>query len=214
MTEKELQKEKERYEKAEAKGGNKALQARGMYYFSLALYHLEREHWEEFLKAGLDNSQTIELVFETKLLDRIPDQYKYNYILGAYTWQGCCKEKCRDAMLNIRQYGEPAFPPELDGVDEITVYRGSVDSIKWVANAMSWTTDIGIAMFFRRAQEAAKHKPAHIFQGKIRREDVIAYTDRLGQSEIIQTGKVYDVQDITDEVVDEIYEARKNGTEG
>jgi len=178
-------------------------QAKTEYYNAKAFYHFERHEWEQFCKAVLLDRNTMELCFICGWQDKLPDSYYYDFVVSSYTHWGDSMPKVRKAVYGLKKHGAAKLPAELDGLDVITVYRGCVDDIHWVKNAISWTMDINEAKHFKQMAETFKHQPARVYQGKIRREHVLAYTNERNESEIIQHGHVYGIKDITDEVMDE-----------
>ena len=74
--------------------------------------------------------------------------------------------------------------------DEITVYRG--EGSKSRKDGFSYSTDINTALFFASRALNPEDK-GKIITGKVRKEDVIFYTDERGESEIVALpDKVYD----------------------
>ena len=188
-------------EAAEAEIEAEADEAEALFWTARTLYHMNHQQWEKVKSDLKANQSAMTFLFTEGLYEKIPDEHKYKVAVNAYTWWGCSVPEVREAVKKIRLYGDPIFPPELDGVEEIAVYRGSVNGIEGIAYDMSWTTDLKTARFFQWIKQNQKKREGHIYRGKIRRDDVLAYTNRIGQDEIIQYGKVYDVEDITEQVL-------------
>lgn len=83
-------------------------------------------------------------------------------------------------------------------VDKLEVFRAGEEPIEKAKYRISWTTDKAVALFFFSEW---KHRHAnHIYRGWIRPEDVITYTDDRNEKEILQYGKVFDIEDITSQI--------------
>ena len=173
----------------------------------LAYRSMEKEDWDTFEKIVLSNSHAMKIAFD-HLFKNIPNDRKYKLILGAYSWGGASKKNIQKAVKSLPKYGKPELPDDFD--DVITVYRGCTGSAENAASSFSWTTSLEAVKFFRRVHETGDGQAARIFRGKIRKEDIVAYITDLGQYEVIQFGKVFEVEDITDQVHDAIYEERRN----
>lgn len=163
-------------------------------WFLQAQYSISQKAWDSARDFILSDPIAMELAFKNKLYEEFPKERAYDLILDAYLWQGCSKAPVRAALRKIRKYGDPQLPGEFG--DEIVIYRACVRKIDAVVKSMSWTTDQDAVIWFRRAKWECLHKPVHIYEGRIRREDVLAYTNKVMQSEVIQYGKVYDVKEI------------------
>lgn len=162
--------------------------------FLQAQYSIGQKAWDSARNFILSDPRSMQLAFKNKLYEDFPRGMAYDLILDAYLWQGCSKAPVRAALRKIRKYGEPQLPPELG--DEIVIYRACVRSKDTVMKSMSWTTDPDVVIWFRRVKWEFLHKPVHIYEGRIHREDVLAYTNKVLQSEVIQYGKVYNVREI------------------
>lgn len=114
-------------------------------------------------------------------------------------------------IKRLPEYGEPDLPDDFEEV--MTVYRGCIGDAEKAAASFSWTINPEVAKYFRRAQESYFGEPAHIYRGRIKKGDIAAYIPDLGQAEVVQLGGVYDVEDITDQVYDPVYEARHRESE-
>ena len=173
----------------------------------LVFHYTEAEDWDSFEKTVLSNSGAIQMVFEC-MFGIVPDERKYNLTLEAYKWGGAKSRDVQRALMALPEYGKPDLPDDFG--DEVVVYRGCVGDAKKAADSFSWTINIEVAKYFRRAQETFFGEPAHIYRGKIRKEDIAAYIIDVGQAEVINLGGVHDVEDITEQVHDERHEQSKN----
>lgn len=78
--------------------------------------------------------------------------------------------------------------------DEILVYRGYCRD--GTPHGWSWTTDHLIALFFAR-RYAFDLDEQHLVVGRVRKADVIAYTQARGESEVIvDPEKVYGIEEV------------------
>lgn len=79
--------------------------------------------------------------------------------------------------------------------DEILIYRGY--SRDGTADGWSWTTDHLIGLWFARRFSNDDVSLQHLVVGKVRKDDVIAYSQGRGESEVIvDPDKVYDKQEV------------------
>ena len=77
---------------------------------------------------------------------------------------------------------------------EITVYRAGEEPIEKAKYRISWTTDINTALFF--LNDYIERHAAHLYTGKIKPGKIIAYTNDRDESEVLQYGSVYDIQEL------------------
>jgi len=79
--------------------------------------------------------------------------------------------------------------------DEILIYRGYIDRAS--PDGWSWTTDHLIGLWFSRRFANDDVTRQHLVVGKVRKDDVIAYSQGRGESEVIvDPAKVYDKQEV------------------
>lgn len=79
--------------------------------------------------------------------------------------------------------------------DEILVYRGY--SRDGTPDGWSWTTDHLIGLWFARRFTYDNVTQQHLIVGKVRKDDVIAYSQGRGESEVIvDPAKVYDKAEV------------------
>ena len=168
----------------------------------LAYYYMNMKDWDTFSKIILTNNFAKTVIFDY-LFDAIPDDRKYDLTVNAYKWGGATIKGVQEAMKKLPVYGKPDLPEDFE--EEMTIFRGCIGDAGKAVASFSWTINLEVAKYFRRAQEKFFGSPAHIYRGRIRREDIAAYIPDLGQAEIVQIGKVTGVEDITDQVFDARY---------
>lgn len=83
--------------------------------------------------------------------------------------------------------------------DEITIYRASTTYIHDefgktdLLDELSWTTSIDVASwFFERYERSGCN--AYLYQGKIKKQDIIAYSNSRNEFEVIQFRGVNDIE--------------------
>lgn len=97
--------------------------------------------------------------------------------------------------------------------DEITIFRGAGSASTPYSKAISWTTDISRAYFF--ASWRYDGKSARIFEGHVKKSDVIEYiTDRNESEILVQPGKVTNVSSISCYNLDDFKNAVSYGVPG
>lgn len=153
--------------------------------------------WEEFIDLALIRWEVMGLAFQ--FYDEVPDELKYNFAVEAYTHHGDSMPVVRKAVRGARKYGAPVLPEELREQAIITIYRAGEEPIDKARYRISWTTDLEKAVWFY-SEYIGRHAK-HIYRGEIKTADIIAYTDDRGEHEVMQYRKVFDVEDITEEVV-------------
>ena len=162
----------------------------------LAYYCKDNNDWDRFEKMILSNSFAMQVTFDY-LFNIIPDERKYSLTVNAYSWGGAAKEGVQNAIKKLPEYGKPELPDDMD--DIVTIYRGCTGGPDQAAESFSWTTNPEVAKWFCRVHENRYGRTGRIYSGKIRKTDIAAYNTELGQDEVIQLGKVFDVADITEE---------------
>lgn len=126
--------------------------------------------------------------------EEVPDSLKYNFAISAYIHHGDSVPAVRKAVRSAARYGKAELPQSLQSQEAITVYRAGEEDITKCRYRLSWTTDINVALFF--LNEYRHRHAAHLYKGKIRPADVIAYIDERQEREIIQYRKVFDIEEI------------------
>ena len=154
---------------------------------------LDKKDWDAFEKIVLLNGYAMQMVFDY-MFNVIPDDRKYRLTVEAYSWGGAVKKGVQNAVKKLPELGKPELPEEFE--ETVTIYRGCNGDADKAAESFSWTTNLEVAKFFGRMHENTCGQEAHIYCGKIRKDDIAAYILELGQSEVIQLGKVYDVVEI------------------
>ena len=139
-------------------------------------------------------------IFFQLYFDLFPEDMKYEYLLYTYTHGGDNMSFVRKEIRRARRYGVPEFPPEVEGQDVLTVYRAGSEPIDRAKLSLSWTLDLDKAIWFKNAKELMRLGDCHIYQAKIKRDKVLAYTDNREEKEVIQYRNVFDIVDITDSI--------------
>ena len=139
-------------------------------------------------------------IFFQLYFDLFPEDMKYEYLLYIYTHGGDNMSFVRKEIRRARRYGVPEFPPEVEGQDVLTVYRAGSEPIDRAKLSLSWTLDLDKAIWFKNAKELMRLGDCHIYQAKIKRDKVLAYTDNREEKEVIQYRNVFDIVDITDSI--------------
>lgn len=158
----------------------------------LLLEAYKNKSWEEFITISLTRYEVMPEAFQ--LYGEVPDDMKYNFAISAYQHHGDSIPAVRKAVRSAKKYGAPSFPECLEGVEVFTVYRAGEEPIDKAKYRISWTLDKETALFF--LNEYGNRHASHLYRAKIRREDVIAYTNDRKEGEIMQYRKVYDIEEI------------------
>ena len=161
-------------------------------YFPKLLEYRAAGKWKDFIDTAL-------LVYEVMpdaftYYDEVPDNLKYEFAISAYIHHGDSLPIVRKAVRGAAKYGKAELPPELQAQETITVYRAGEEELTKCKYRLSWTADINVALFFLNEYQ---HKHAnHLFKGKIKTADIIAYVDDREEKEVIQYRKVFDIVEI------------------
>lgn len=158
----------------------------------LLMEHRQRGEWDKFTSMALACYEVMPLAFS--FYDEVPDSMKYSFCTEAYTHHGDSIPAVRKAVRGALKYGKPTLPENIAGQEEITVYRAGEEPIEKAKYRISWTTDIDTALFF--LNDYIGRHAAHLYTGKIKPEKIIAYTNDRNESEIMQYGSVYDIQEL------------------
>ena len=127
--------------------------------------------------------------------DRIPDEMKFDFVTSLYTHNGDGCANIRKALLEIRKYGDPKLPDWVKDKDVITIYRGSNSGIRRAADAISWTTEKDVAEWFAN-RFIRVGKKGHVYEAKIKVDDILSYTNERLEREVMQYRKVFGVHEI------------------
>lgn len=157
--------------------------------------HAENGDWEKVCSIITLRPFIMEDAFDL-YYDRIPDSMKYRFVVGLYEHNGDSHENIRHAMTQLRAYGTPELPDWMEGKGVITVYRGAHESVEEAPQSISWTTDRKVAEFFANRNIYRFSSEGHVYEGKIRVDDIIAYNDRRSEREVMQYGSVYDIREL------------------
>ena len=160
----------------------------------LAIHYFDTQNWDALAAVTALSDIAMQLVFPW-IYVLVPDDRKNDLTLKSYTWGSADQAVVYEAMSMLPEYGKPDLPDDFD--DEITIYRGGVGGPLEAADSISWTLNPEVAKYFKGAHEEVYKTTGFIYRGKIRKDDIAAYIYEMGQSEIIQLGTVYDVEDIT-----------------
>lgn len=88
------------------------------------------------------------------------------------------------------------FPKDIVD-DPVCIYRSSLSmDLSDVRKEISWTIDIDTAVLFYWRYLHAGFQDIHLYNGLIERENMIAYTNRLGEFEVIQYDGVENIREI------------------
>ena len=148
--------------------------------------------WEEFVRISLTRYEVMPEAF--RFYKEVPDSMKYDFAISAYIDHGDSIPAVRKAVRSARKYGAPSFPKDLEVLEVFTVYRAGEEPIDKAKYRISWTLNKETALFFLN-KYGGRHA-SHLYRAKIRREDVIAYSNDREEEEIMQYRKVYDIEEI------------------
>ena len=146
---------------------------------------------------------------------------KYDFAIDAYIYnKGYKIPMIRNAIRHLRKYGKPELPSRIASKKIITVYRFGLEDINEARDRISWTLSQRVAMWF---MERYVHRNIgiceygvgglcttftyqndgrlHLYQGKIKRDKIIAYTNSRTEFEIMQNRSVHDIIDISPQVI-------------
>ena len=155
----------------------------------------QRGQWQDFIDLALAVYEVMPLAFA--FYDEVPDSMKYQFAIDAYIHHGDSIPAVRKAVRTAGKYGKATLPPEIESEQEITIYRAGEEPIEKAKYRISWTTDYDVADFFLN-KYIGRHA-THLYCGKIKTPDIIAYCDDRNEKEIMQYGKVFDIEEITPE---------------
>ena len=158
---------------------------------------IEYEDWEKV--SGLIElnpdimAEGLELVYH-----HLPDQYKYSIPVQCYTHNGDHMPIVRKYVRQARKYApiEKRIPAGMIGLPEIEVYRAGGESLDRAAYRISWTTSLDVAKWFYDRAAARLQPQRHIYQGVIKPEKIIWYTDDRQEKEVMQYNSVRSIVEI------------------
>lgn len=127
-------------------------------------------------------------VFEL-LYPTVPDEYKAELALTAFSDHGDRVKAVRDAVKALPRQGAATLPGEYADKDVITVYRAGRELLKEAPDALSWTLDEKVAEFFRRRRPSS-----FLYRAKLHTRDVIGFIANRNEAEVVQHGSVYGVE--------------------
>lgn len=161
---------------------------------------VDQEDWDGIISMYSFHRELRIAVFETYFY-LMPDEYKYKFVICAYAYGGDESGVVRKEMRRAERYGTPKWPAELASQDVLTVYRAGTESIERAKYSISWTVDLDRALWFHKYNQLRRKGESRIYKAKIRKKDAKAYTDCRSEQEVMQYRKVYDIEDITEQVV-------------
>ena len=155
--------------------------------------YMEQGEWQNFIDLALTHWEVMAIAFQ--FYSEVPDSLKYQFAIDAYINHGDSIPAVRKAVRNAWKYGKAVLPPEIANEQAITIYRAGEEPIEKAKYRISWTADYKIAEFF--LTEYIGRHATHLYSGKIKTADIIAYCDEREEREIMQYGKVFDIVEIT-----------------
>ncbi len=89
------------------------------------------------------------------------------------------------------------LPEDVIDIDPIYIYRSSLSAdLSEVRKEISWTTDVDTALLFYWRNIHAGFQNVHLYNGVIEKAEIIAYTNRLNEFEVLQYGSVQSIKEI------------------
>ena len=128
---------------------------------------------------------------------RLPDQYKREAAVNAFSGYGSVLPCVRMAIRNLPKFSKCVLPPEIEEKKTLIVYRGGEEPINKAKYRHSWTTKIETAEWYFRRLKIFQKKERHLYRGMIQTKDIITYNNNRNECEVLQYRKVYDITDIT-----------------
>jgi len=161
------------------------------------LKYAENNEWHKFVDASQSCPESYGYTF--RYFKEVPDELKYKFAISAYHHRGDKVPAVRAAVRSLRNLPKqfkPKLPAEIASRETITIYRAGEEDITKCKYRISWTTSKEVALFFLNKYQ---HKHAnHLYRATIRTADIIAYDNEREEEEILQYGKVYDIEEITE----------------
>lgn len=151
----------------------------------------DRGEWEQFSIQVQCVYEVMPEAFKDYYAD-MPAEYRRDFVVGCYSHHGDSLPECRKALRKLPKNGKNELPEEYRDKPFITVYRAGEEPIEKAKYRISWTLDPDTARFFF-SKWRGRHAAA-IYKAKIRPEDVTAYSNEREEYEVMQYGKVYDVE--------------------
>ena len=161
------------------------------------LKYAKNNKWHKFVDTSLSCPESYGYTF--RYFKEVPDKLKYKFAIEAYNHRGDSVPAVRAAVRSLRnlpkQY-RPKLPAEITNRETITIYRAGEEDITKCKYRISWTTSKEVALFF--LNEYYHKHASHLYRATIRTADIIAYDNDRNEEEILQYGKVYDIEEITE----------------
>ena len=156
---------------------------------------ISKGDWSDFCEMLTICSRQVMEEYFIKYYDQVPDELKYDLVTDLYICVGDSIPAVRKALRGALKYGKATLPPELEGLNEITVYRGGTEDIGKATYRISWTLSRDKAEWFANRNCLAGF-PYHLYKGVIRRDKIIAYTNRREEEEIMQYRNVRKIEEL------------------
>lgn len=136
----------------------------------------------------------LRLIMLNKEFFNIPDKDKYDVFTQVYSSMDYGFDRIDEEIYKKVKELMPESVREklidkLEG-DMLTIYRGLADKSTGI-EGNSWTTSVSIAAFFATR---FKSKNPKVYKAKIYIDDIVAYIDRRGESEVVVIESVMDIK--------------------
>jgi len=164
---------------------------------------------DEFEKGNYDIISTRECFFTgmgVHLLklnyNEIPDNKKHETVINLYSLMERNGRRMAKYVKDVKKFRPDDYlrelTPTIKGNDIITIFRCDCGDISKAQNRLSWTLDIDVAKHFYNWHMERKFLGfiPHIYSGKIKAKDIIAYTNDREEQEIIQYRGVKEITEI------------------
>lgn len=115
----------------------------------------------------------------------IPKDMQRDFAIQCYISHGDSLPGCRKAIRRLEKKGKEELPEEYRSQEWITVYRAGSEMPERAKYKISWSLSKDLLKPFIEFKKALG-QDVRVYQGKIRPEDVIAYTDARAEKEILQ----------------------------
>ena len=135
----------------------------------------------------------------TTCFDAIPDNLKYPMTLDVH--MSARKPIPIWIITQLHKYRPNDFlgdlAADIQAAEVLTVYRGSRNDQQTtdISTEVCWSLRKDVALTFCQTIIDDGSTP-HLYQASIHRNDICAYTDGRDEAEVLQFGKVFDVQEL------------------
>ena len=149
--------------------------------------------WDSFSSLVQSAYQTMPEAFNYFYPD-MPRDYRRDFVINCYVNHGDSVEPCRKAVIELPRDGMNELPREYRNTNELIVYRAGEEEAGEAPERISWTLSEVIARGFL---DIHFERHAHnLYRAHIKPCDVIAYTNKRREQEVLQHRAVYDVETI------------------